>query len=175
MSDTTSLPFVPHDPFWLDIAEDEITQLKMVLSDFVGDVHHIGSTAISTISAQPIIDLLASVHNLDQLSEQQDSFKGLAYEHCPNLSGEGRWSALKLDPETKKPLFHIHCYRHDDPAIQKQLAFRDYLRLHKDIAAKYQNIKNECQLKHKADGAAYKQCKGEWISKWEQEAVKFFT
>lgn len=175
MSDTINLPFKPHDPFWLDIAEDEITHLKLAFGDFISEIHHIGSTAISSIPAKPIIDLLASIQNPDQLTEQQESFKKLGYEHCQTLSGEGRWSAFKLDPETKEPLFHIHCYSHDDPAIQKYVAFRDYLRLHQDIAAKYQNIKNECQLKHTADGAAYKQCKGEWISKWEQEAVKFFN
>lgn len=174
MSDTTSLSFVSHDPFWLDIAEDEITQLKIALSDFINEVHHIGSTAISTISAQPIIDLIASVDNLDELNEQKASFEGLGYEHCPSLSEEGRWSAIKLDPETKEPLFHIHCYSDNNPAIRNYVAFRDYLRLHKDIAAKYQKAKQECQLKHTSDGAAYKQCKGEWISKWEQEAIKFF-
>lgn len=52
---------VPHCSFWKEWADDEIKQLQIILEEFCPIINHIGSTAISTIQAKPIIDILVEV------------------------------------------------------------------------------------------------------------------
>lgn len=166
---------VPHDPFWPDIAEDEMTQLKVAIGENLSGAHHIGSTAISTIKSKPIIDLLGVVQSLDELDKVQSNVEAIGYVWCHENGITGRRYAYKDDTETSKRLFQVHCFQENDAAIARHLAFRDYLRLHQDIALKYQNLKTECQLKHPTDSHAYGECKSDWITNWEQEALKFFN
>lgn len=166
---------VPHDPFWPEIAEDEMAQLKLAIGDNLIATHHIGSTAISTIQSKPIIDLLGVVNDLDELDQAQSNVEAIGYVWCQENGISGRRYAYKDDAETSKRLFQVHCFQESDEAIKRHLAFRDYLKQHQDIALKYQNLKTECQLKHPLDSHAYGDCKSEWISKWEQEALKFFN
>ncbi|GAA6212320.1 hypothetical protein NBRC116602_20610 [Hyphomicrobiales bacterium 4NK60-0047b] len=166
---------VPHDPFWPDMAEDETTQLKIAIGDNLTKAHHIGSTSISSISSKPIIDLLGVVKSLDELDKAQNNIEAIGYVWCYENGIAGRRYAYKNDAETSSRLFQLHCFQENDTSIARHLAFRDYLRLHHDIALKYQNLKTECQLKHPGDSHAYGDCKSDWINKWEQEALKFFN
>lgn len=52
---------VPHKEEWKEWAEEEIAFLSDLLSDFSPVINHIGSTAIPTIWAKPIIDILVEV------------------------------------------------------------------------------------------------------------------
>jgi len=166
---------VPHDPFWPDMAEDEITQLNIAIGDNLSKAHHIGSTAIATIHSKPIIDLLGVVKSLDELDRVQNNIEAIGYIWCHENGIAGRRYAYKDDAETNTRLFQVHCFQENDAAVARHLAFRDYLRLHQGIALKYQNLKTECQLKYPTDSHAYTDCKSDWIRKWEQEALKFFN
>ena len=52
---------VPHYSCWKEWADDEIKQLQIILEGFCPIINHIGSTAISTIQAKLIIDILVEV------------------------------------------------------------------------------------------------------------------
>ena len=114
---------VPHDPFWPEIAEDEMAQLKLAIGDNLIATHHIGSTAISTIQSKPIIDLLGVVNDLDELDQAQSNVEAIGYVWCQENGISGRRYAFKDDAETSKRLFQVHCFQKSDEAIKRHLAF----------------------------------------------------
>lgn len=166
---------VEYDPFWPDIAEDEITQLKIALGSNLAEAHHIGSTAIPKIAAKPVIDLLVIVKDLAQLDQSQSSIDAMGYVWKNDPEIHSKRFSYKNDPQTDQLAFQIHYFQENDEAIKRHLAFRDFLTLHQDIALKYQKLKLACQEDPACDNLAYTACKVEWIEKWEPEALKFFA
>jgi len=52
---------VGHEPQWEVIAAQTIKQLRNIFAPAAKDIQHIGSTAIKTIKAKPIIDIAVAV------------------------------------------------------------------------------------------------------------------
>ena len=51
----------PHSPEWDAAGRQTAAQLKTLLGDAAADIQHIGSTAVRSICAKPIIDLAEKV------------------------------------------------------------------------------------------------------------------
>ena len=51
----------PYTVFWKWIYQFEKTKLKIVLDGLVDDIQHVGSTAIRSMAAKPIIDIYLSI------------------------------------------------------------------------------------------------------------------
>ena len=58
-----TVELVPHQKEWNENAVNIIRLLKQLLGDTAIDIQHIGSTAISSIHAKPIIDIVIGVNN----------------------------------------------------------------------------------------------------------------
>ena len=56
-----------HQEGWVSEAENTIQKLKELLGDAAIDIQHIGSTAISSIHAKPIIDIVIGVRELNDI------------------------------------------------------------------------------------------------------------
>ncbi|MBI1975249.1 MAG: GrpB family protein, partial [Parcubacteria group bacterium] len=61
-----TVKLVPHSPVWDKLFRVEKEKLLEVLGDLVVDIQHVGSTAIPTISAKPIIDIAILVRSLKE-------------------------------------------------------------------------------------------------------------
>ena len=62
-----TVKLVPHQREWDKNAALTIKTLKHLLGDTAIDIQHIGSTAIASISAKPIIDIAVGVGNLQDM------------------------------------------------------------------------------------------------------------
>ena len=62
----------PHQEEWTRNAERTIQVLNRLLEPVAVDIQHIGSTAIPSIHAKPIIDLVVGVRNLDDIAPYVD-------------------------------------------------------------------------------------------------------
>lgn len=60
---------VPYDPSWPQLFDLEKSRLQAICSGAFLGIEHIGSTAVPTLSAKPVIDLMAGVHSLAQADE----------------------------------------------------------------------------------------------------------
>ena len=60
---------VPHDPEWTKMYEKETRTIKSIFKKEIFTTHHFGSTAIPSISAKPIIDILVEVHHIERIDE----------------------------------------------------------------------------------------------------------
>jgi GrpB-like predicted nucleotidyltransferase (UPF0157 family) len=61
---------VPYDRHWQSLFKAESEQLAIAFGDNAIAIHHIGSTAIETIYAKPIIDILIEVEDLNKVDDR---------------------------------------------------------------------------------------------------------
>lgn len=164
---------VPHDPAWAEIAQFETARLTDSLGVNLLVVHHIGSTAIPGIRAKPIVDLLPVVRDLATLDQAQAAVEALGYRWWGELGLPGRRYCTLADPLTGKRRIQLHCFAESSPAIERHVAFRDYLRAHPDLARDYDEEKGRCRDLNPSDSHAYTDCKDTWIKRVEGEALRF--
>ncbi len=72
---------LPYQEDWPIVARETILELKGVFGAVAIDIEHIGSTAIPSIHAKPIIDIVIGVKDLDDVFRFKDELlsKGYAY------------------------------------------------------------------------------------------------
>lgn len=69
-------------------------------------------------------------------------------------------------------LAHLHCWTVGDSAIERCLAFRDYLRERPELAQEYGALKLRCATARRHDRVGYGDCKEGWIKRVEADAVQ---
>ena len=168
---STEVTLVPPNPDWSRLALDEAPRFLQAAGDAVATFHHIGSTSIPGIWAKPVIDLIAEVHSLEKLELRRPAIEAAGYEFW----GEYGLPRRRFCPRTEdgQRLANLHCYQSGDPELLRHLAFRDYLRVHPDLAQQYQNLKQHCCNQHPNDVMAYSACKNDWIRATETTALEW--
>ena len=162
---------VSHDPKWRQLFQQEAEQLTAVLGSSVAAVHHIGSTAIPTIYAKPIVDILLVVQDLAALDEKQPSMEALGYEALGEFGILGR-RYFRRDNLSGERTHQVHAFANDSPQIKRHLAFRDYLINHPETAQEYSDLKRELAAKHPEDIELYMDGKDEFIKKIDMRTAQ---
>jgi GrpB-like predicted nucleotidyltransferase (UPF0157 family) len=170
-----SVELLPHDPNWPHLASHEARLLAQALEPCSLTVHHIGSTSIPSVRAKPILDLMPVVSNLIELDKHRVKWKHLGYEWWGELGLPERRYFTKSDPTTGRRIVQLHCYEAGSAEITRHLAFRDYLRAHRELAAEYDHLKADCQRLHPSNSHAYGDCKSAWIKNVEVNALKWYA
>jgi GrpB-like predicted nucleotidyltransferase (UPF0157 family) len=154
---------VPHSDEWATRAGEESDRIAAALGSNLLLVHHVGSTAIPSICAKPILDLMPEVHSLDSLDAAKAALQGLGYEWWGEYGIRGRRYCTQNDAVTGRRLVQLHCFRTSDPEIERHVAFRDYLRAHPETALAYDREKRRCRDLHPDDSHFYTDAKAAWI------------
>lgn len=155
-----------HKPYWKDWYSEEARILKMALPQ-MERISHIGSTAIPSIWAKPIIDILMEVPKECELLCYKEMIVNCGYI-CMSQSWD-RISFNKGYTENgfDEKIFHLHLRFEGD---NDELYFRDYLIEHSDIAKQYENMKIKLweEYRHNRDG--YTNAKTEFVETYTQKA-----
>ena len=173
MSDTTpawayAKPEVrAHDPRLIESAGTEKARLAVLLAPWlVGGVEHVGSTAVPGLAAKPIIDLMASVRDLDEVIDQAGGALWDAgwWYVPPELDGRPwRRFFVKPDESGQHRYAHLHVIAAGHPRWAEQIAFRDALRRDDELARRYGDLKRRLAAEYAADREAYTEAKGEFV------------
>jgi GrpB-like predicted nucleotidyltransferase (UPF0157 family) len=151
---------VDYDPGWSGAYETEIARIRTVLGGEIVRAHHIGSTAVPGLAAKPVIDILLEVRDLVELDACDEAMQSIGYEPRGECGiPDRRYYRKGGDRRTH----HVHAYPVGDPHIVEHLAFRDYLRVHRDVAADYARIKREAAASHRHDPDGYLAFKREFV------------
>lgn len=130
-------------------------------------ISHIGSTAIPSIWAKPIVDILVEVPKEHDLISYKDLIVNCGYI-CMGQS-ENRITFNKGYTENgfAERVFHLHLRYIGD---NNELYFRDYLMEHPDVANEYEKMKLELwrEYEHNRDG--YTVAKAGFVQKYTEKA-----
>jgi GrpB-like predicted nucleotidyltransferase (UPF0157 family) len=158
----------PHDPRLVSLAATEKARLAVALAPWLVDgVEHVGSTAVPGLAAKPIIDLMASVRDPDEVVDQGGGPLGAdGWRYVPpELDSGGSWRRffVKPDESGQHRYAHLHVIAAGHPRWAEQLAFRDALRGDDALAGRYADLKRRLAAEHADDREAYTVGKGEFV------------
>lgn len=152
---------VPHKDAWDGEYRETAAMLKEVWGEDILDIQHVGSTAIPSIMAKPVLDVAVRVKSAETLNYSALIEKG--YDHRGAQFGNEEYHLLVLRGEGDISLHHIHVYGPAEPGFDQLVGFRDYLNSHPEAAKEYERIKISLSEVHATERSAYTKGKGEFI------------
>jgi GrpB-like predicted nucleotidyltransferase (UPF0157 family) len=169
---------VPYNPKWQNLYLKEATFLRRKLpKSIVKRFEHFGSTAISGISAKPIIDILVEVSSLEEAkNEIVPILKSEGYEYFwrPTIGNKPPYYAWFIKRNFKgKRTHHIHMVEADSK-LWDRLYFRDYLKEFPKEAKRYDNLKKVLSERYPKDRVKYTKGKTEFIVLVTKKAKKYY-
>lgn len=155
-----------HQDCWENWYAEEKASLRKIIPQAIR-INHIGSTAISSIWAKPIIDILVEIPKECDL----EAVNGLLIKNGYTCMSQGaaRLSFNKGYTENgfSEKVFHLHLRY---PGDNDELYFRDYLIEHPDIAHEYEKMKLALWNEFEHDRDGYTNAKTAFIRKYTDEA-----
>jgi GrpB-like predicted nucleotidyltransferase (UPF0157 family) len=149
----------PYDPVWpLDFAA-EADRLAQACRDLPLRIEHIGSTAVPSLSAKPIIDILIGVPPRAVREPYVSAIRGLGYDHLGAHGLPGRHDFRRGSPRTH----HIHLVSWSSAVWRDHLLFRDWLRQNERVMREYAVLKRELAAMFTDDRSRYSESKGPFI------------
>ena len=133
----------PHETEWEDEAKRTIEKLKSILGETAVDIQHIGSTAVKSIRAKPIIDIAVGVKNFDEILEKkQRLFENGFYFRESSIENQLLFACGSFYDGTGEEQTHfIHIVIHGESEWQNYLLVRDYLNEKISAAKEYETLK----------------------------------
>jgi GrpB-like predicted nucleotidyltransferase (UPF0157 family) len=151
----------PYDPEWPAQFDRERDLLRGAIGTWiVGDIHHVGSTAVPGLDAKPIIDILVGVEDLTTSRACFEPLAELEYLYAPYLSKEMHWFCK---PDPSRRTHHLHLVPRDLPRYRDELAFRDQLRSNPEKARDYAELKHQLAARFECDREGYTDAKADFI------------
>jgi GrpB-like predicted nucleotidyltransferase (UPF0157 family) len=158
---------VDYDPRWPLLFNDEARRLRAVLDpSLIVGLEHFGSTAISGLSAKPIIDILIAVRSLAAAQAAfVEALRNLDDVYWADNPKKDRILFVKgMPPFGSERSHHVHVTE-PDGEMWRRLAFRDYLRAHPEEAETYAQLKRRLAAEHQTDREAYTDAKSTYVDR----------
>ena len=152
---------VDYDPSWPEQFEEIAARVRAAFAAGpLIHVEHVGSTSVAGLAAKPIIDLNVIVPAQEDIPEAIARLATLGYVYEGDKGFPGRHAFL-WPPGTAR--HHLYACAQDNTECQRQIAFRDYLRAHRDKAGRYEALKRDLAGRYRKDRAAYSAGKADFI------------
>ena len=155
------IEIVPYNPKWPEMFAIEAELLEKALGNNFVAIHHVGSTSVPGLCAKPKIDIIAVVKDLKKVSQLGYRYRGefnIPFHSLYTKRDDG------LD-------INLHIFEEDNPEIELNLLFRDYLRNNPKACAEYAALKMDLvgqEALHKKNGnmfTGYNLGKNDFIQK----------
>ncbi len=148
-----------HHPEWEREAVRTIRALKEILGDVAAEAAHVGSTAVKSIRAKPIIDIAIAVPDFTDIVRynRELELQGFYYRYAMDditgiLRGEVDFSANSIrqllyacggyyQGADKLQTHFIHVVRTESAEWWNYIKFRDFLNMDPLAAKEYENLK----------------------------------
>jgi len=155
------IELVPHDPSWAAKFETEADLLKERLGNWAQFVSHVGSTAIPSIKAKPIIDIVIESKVYPPSKTVVELLESMSYALRGEAGVSGRVWFTKGSPRK----FNLNWCPESGEVSQAQIRFRDALKLNSELARKYESLKVAAAGDLHIDSYEYADAKTDFVSK----------
>ncbi len=138
------LRLMSHNPQWVQEFEQSRSMILWATEGWVVDVQHVGSTALSDGVAQPIIDSLAGLNDLQGLNDAAGLIEGLNYIRVASPDWcDDELTAMLRKPRVGAPTHTVLLVRQAGPTWRRTMAIRDWLSGHPEDRQQLQALKRE--------------------------------
>jgi GrpB-like predicted nucleotidyltransferase (UPF0157 family) len=143
---------VDYDPEWPRRYEDLRARIWPALAGVADRIEHVGSTSVPGLAAKPIIDMTIVVRQRADVPPVIDRLATLGYRHLGTLDIDDREA---FEHPAGLPRHHLYLCPEGTIGIVNQLAVRDYLRAHPDVARRYGELKQRLAAQFPNDIDSY--------------------
>lgn len=162
----------PHNPARQDYYAEQARMLGGLLPpDAVKRISHIGSTAIPSIWAKPIVDILPEL----RIGADADAISRILTDNGWNrMNGDGKRISFNLGYTPQgfaDKVYHLHVRSDGD---NDELYFRDYLTAHAELAEAYERLKLTLWRRCEHDRDAYTDAKTAFVRQYTDEAKQAY-
>lgn len=162
---------VPWTEEWAVLFEKEAKILDRIFQENVVNIHHIGSTALSTVGyAKPIIDILLEVKDLTDVDRLNPTMLSQGYVAKGENGIPGRRFFQKGGDNRTH---HVHVFQIEDKQIEFHLDFKNYLLQHPEEAIRYRKKKLELAANYPDEHQYYQEGKQELVSELARAASEW--
>ena len=159
-----------HKNCWKEWYLEEETTLKKALPP-TKRISHIGSTAVPSIWAKPIIDILVEIPRECSLVDYKNLIVNNGYI-CMSESEKGlSFNKGYTDDGFSERVFHLHLRYAGN---NDELYFRDYLIEFYNIAKEYEKLKISLWKEYEHNRDAYTNAKTEFVKKYTEKAKSIY-
>lgn len=134
----------------------------------VQHVDHVGSTSVPGLAAKPVIDISLGVADLELARGIVPVLEPLGYTYEPQWEDELPFR-LYLRRGTPRSV-HLHVTESNHPFRLADIAFRDRLRAHPEVARRYEQLKRDLALRYPDDRIAYTMAKTGFVMREKELA-----
>jgi GrpB-like predicted nucleotidyltransferase (UPF0157 family) len=152
------IKLIPHHKSWVPFFEKEKTRILKSIPSM--NVEHVGSTAIPSISAKPIIDIALGIKKIKDFNKYKNKLKKLGFEYHDNRGTQFNKFFTKGPAECRT--IYVHLVRYNGKIWKKYIGFRDKLNNNKQLALQYNKLKQKLATKFE-NRDFYTKAKSEFI------------
>ena len=133
----------PHEAEWEAEAARTIARLKEILDGAASDVQHVGSTAIRSIMAKPIVDIAVAADDFGRVLALTGPLERAGFYYRPgSLEGQLLFACGSFYDGTGDSQTHfIHVVKAGGADWHNYVRFRDYLNANPAAAKAYEALK----------------------------------
>ena len=153
---------VPYNENWKKEFEKITGELYPVLKDFILSIEHVGSTSVEGMYAKPVIDLNIIIEDYNSFEMVKSKLEELGYIHKGELGIKDR-HAFKYPDKPHLMKHHLYVCPKYSEELKRHIAFRDFLREHKEERDALSKVKILATKYYPHDIDSYLIVKGPWV------------
>ena len=164
------IELVPHNTLWEKWFQEEKQYLGTIINEEV-IISHIGSTAVPSIWAKPIIDILIECDDKNSLKNISDILDKNQYLCMSRDKDRMVYNKGYTMNGFAEKVFHLHIRLRGD---NDELYFRDYLIENQDVAKEYEKKKLLLWKKFEHNRDVYTESKTDFVKKYTLKAKNIY-
>jgi GrpB-like predicted nucleotidyltransferase (UPF0157 family)/8-oxo-dGTP pyrophosphatase MutT (NUDIX family) len=156
---------------WPALFAKEAATIREACGSTIVSLEHIGSTSIAGMLAKPVLDMLIEARR-GEIALLAKPLEGLGYTAKGENGIPGRSYFSRAASELGLAV-HIHSFKQGHPEIAKHLAFRDYLRSHREVAREYAELKASILKDSRVTRDQYQNAKNDFLVRANRDAMEW--
>lgn len=164
-----TVELISHQADWENEANKIILLLKSIFKEAAVDIQHVGSTAIRSICAKPIIDIAVGMEKVNDIKPYMELLSEKGVMFCKE-DVQGQLLFVIGDFEKDIRTHHIHVVKWGSDDWKNYINFRDYLNAFPEYAKEYDKLKKKLALSFSDERGIYTLGKQALISKLLEQA-----